>query len=40
LLGTCLTSWFLASDYRPLDLEKEIREFWEKNHVRDKLVLL
>jgi isoleucyl-tRNA synthetase len=27
----------LASDYRPLNLEKEIREFWEKNHVRDKL---
>lgn len=27
----------LASDYRPLNLEKEIREFWEKNDVRDKL---
>jgi isoleucyl-tRNA synthetase len=27
----------LASDYRPLDLEKEIRQFWEKNQVRDKL---
>jgi isoleucyl-tRNA synthetase len=27
----------LSSDYRPIDLEKEIREFWEKNQVRDKL---
>jgi isoleucyl-tRNA synthetase len=27
----------LASDYHPLDLEKEIREFWEKNHVLEKL---
>ena len=27
----------LASDYHPLDLEKEIREFWEKNHIREKL---
>jgi isoleucyl-tRNA synthetase len=27
----------LASDYRPLDLEKEIRLFWEKNQVRNKL---
>jgi isoleucyl-tRNA synthetase len=27
----------LSSDYRPLDLEKEIRQFWEKNQVRDKL---
>ena len=25
------------SNYRPLDLEKEIRQFWEKNHVREKL---
>jgi isoleucyl-tRNA synthetase len=30
----------LASDYRPLDLEKEIREFWEKNQIRGKLELL
>jgi len=30
----------LATDYRPLDLEREIREFWEKNQVRDKLVML
>jgi len=27
----------LTSDYRPLELEKEIREFWEKNQIRDKL---
>jgi isoleucyl-tRNA synthetase len=27
----------LATDYRPLELEKEIRLFWEKNQVRDKL---
>ena len=27
----------LATDYRPLELEKEIREFWEKNQIRDKL---
>jgi isoleucyl-tRNA synthetase len=26
-------------DYRPLELEKEIREFWEKNQTRDKLEL-
>ena len=25
------------SNYRPRDLEKEIRQFWEKNHVREKL---
>ncbi|MBT0160319.1 isoleucine--tRNA ligase [Candidatus Bathyarchaeota archaeon A05DMB-2] len=30
----------LASDYRPLDLEQEIREFWEKNNIRGKLELL
>jgi isoleucyl-tRNA synthetase len=30
----------LASDYRPLELEKEIREFWEKNNIRNKLELL
>ncbi|MBN1243997.1 isoleucine--tRNA ligase [Candidatus Bathyarchaeota archaeon] len=29
----------LAADYRPLELEKEIREFWEKNQIRDKLEL-
>jgi isoleucyl-tRNA synthetase len=29
----------LATDYRPLELEKEIREFWEKNEIRDKLEL-
>jgi isoleucyl-tRNA synthetase len=29
----------LATDYRPLELEKEIREFWEKNQIRDKLEL-
>ncbi len=30
----------LASDYRPLELEKEIRLFWEKNQIRQKLELL
>ena len=29
----------LDSNYKPLDLEKEIREFWEKNQIRDKLVV-
>jgi isoleucyl-tRNA synthetase len=29
----------LRTDYRPLELEKEIREFWQKNHVREKLEL-
>ena len=29
----------LMTDYRPLELEKEIREFWEKNQIRDKLEL-
>jgi isoleucyl-tRNA synthetase len=29
----------LASDYRPLELEREIREFWEKNQIRSKLEL-
>src|SRR4030043_426595 len=29
----------LTPDYRPLELEKEIREFWEKNQIRDKLEL-
>ena len=27
----------LTADYRPLDLEKEIREFWEQNRIRAKL---
>jgi len=27
----------LATDYKPLELEKEIREFWEKNQIREKL---
>ena len=27
----------LTPDYRPLELEKEVREFWEKNKVRDRL---
>ena len=27
----------LTRDYRPLDLEKEIREFWESNKIRAKL---
>jgi hypothetical protein len=30
----------LATDYKPLELEKEIRQFWEKNQIRDKLVML
>jgi len=25
-------------DYRPLELEKEIREFWEKNRIKEKLM--
>jgi len=29
----------LTPDYRPLELEKEIREFWEKNQIREKLEL-
>lgn len=29
----------LSADYHPLELEKRIREFWEKNQVRDKLEL-
>src|SRR4030067_2362179 len=27
----------LTPDYRQLELEKEIRQFWEKNRIRDKL---
>jgi len=30
----------LTADYRPLELEKEIREFWVKNRVQQKLGLL
>lgn len=30
----------LTPDYRPLDLEKETREFWEKNRIQQKLALL
>lgn len=30
----------LTADYRPLDLEKEAREFWEKNQTQQKLALL
>jgi isoleucyl-tRNA synthetase len=29
----------LTTDYRPLELEREVREFWEKNKVRDRLEL-
>jgi isoleucyl-tRNA synthetase len=29
----------LPTDYRPLELEKEIREFWQKNQIREKLEL-
>ncbi len=28
---------WLTSDYRPLELEKQVREFWEKQKVRRKL---
>jgi isoleucyl-tRNA synthetase len=27
----------LAADYRPIELEKQVREFWEKNQIREKL---
>jgi isoleucyl-tRNA synthetase len=27
----------LTADYRPLEIEKEIREFWQKNGIREKL---
>src|SRR5512136_2062510 len=27
----------LTPDYRPLELEREIREFWEKNQIRNKM---
>jgi len=27
----------LTPDYRPLELEKQIREFWEKDKIRDKM---
>ena len=27
----------LSTDYRPLELEKEVREFWEKSQIRDQL---
>ena len=30
----------LTADYRPLELEKEIREFWEKNRIQQSLVSL
>ena len=29
----------LTADYRPLELEKEIRAFWETNQIREKLEL-
>ena len=29
----------LSIDYRPLELENEVREFWEKSQVRDRLEL-
>jgi isoleucyl-tRNA synthetase len=28
----------LSMDYRPLEIEREIREFWEKNRIREKLM--
>ncbi|MGB9853829.1 MAG: isoleucine--tRNA ligase [Candidatus Bathyarchaeales archaeon] len=27
----------LSMDYRPLEIEKEIREFWKKNYIQEKL---
>ena len=30
----------LPTNYTPLELEKEIREFWIKNQIREKLELL
>jgi isoleucyl-tRNA synthetase len=33
------SNFSLPTDYRPLELEKEIRGFWEKNQIRDKLEL-
>jgi len=27
----------LTMDYRPLELEKQIREFWSQNRIREKL---
>jgi isoleucyl-tRNA synthetase len=30
----------LPTNYNPLELEKEIREFWTKNQIRDKLELI
>ena len=30
----------LPTNYTPLELEKEIREFWIKNRIREKLELL
>ncbi len=30
----------LATNYNPLEVEKETQEFWEKNQIRDKLELL
>ena len=29
----------LTPDYRPFELEKEIREFWETSQIREKLEL-
>jgi len=28
---------WLTLDYNPLELEKEVREFWEKNKIQQKL---
>jgi isoleucyl-tRNA synthetase len=33
------SNFSLTTDYRPLELEKEIREFWEENQIHDKLEL-
>ncbi|MCW4005931.1 MAG: isoleucine--tRNA ligase [Candidatus Bathyarchaeota archaeon] len=31
------SSGVLSTDYRPLELERVVREFWEKNQIRSKL---
>ncbi len=36
---TADSNFSLTPDYRPIELEKEIREFWEINQIREKLEL-
>jgi len=28
----------LNVDYRPLEIEREVRDFWEKNRIQEKLM--